>query len=139
MELCIAYRDLLWSKGRRREESWEGYNLWCGYMRCTATGILIAAPVVDGEVEKIAFTYADLSETVYCATAVCRGYSVPDVSSGAEIKDGVSLMYCYSICDRNNGFDAKMKTRNGLLRVVDIYWTQRHTKTTPSTTDDSTP
>ena len=48
-------------------------------------------------------------------------------------------MYRCSVCNRNDGFDATMTTRNGSLQRVDDYWTQQHTKTTPSPKDDSTP
>ena len=114
---------------------WEGYNFWCGCVRCTATGKIIAASVVDGEVDKL----DELSKRVRCATAGCRGYNVPDGSSSAEIEEGVLPMYRCSVCDRSDGFAATMTTRSGSLRTVDDYWTQQHTKTTPSPTDDSAP
>jgi len=47
-------------------------------------------------------------------------------------------MYRCSVCDRNDGYDKTTTTRNGSLQAVDNYWTQQHTKTTPSPNDDST-
>jgi len=56
-------------------------------VRCTTTGKVIAVPVTDKELDKFASTYDKLSERVYYAIARCRGYNVPDGSSGAEIEE----------------------------------------------------
>ena len=101
---------------------WEDYNFWCVCLRCTATEKIIAVPVVDGEADKLASMYDILSETVHCATTGCRGCNVPEGSSGTKIEEGLSPMYHCSICDRNDGLDATLTTRNGLLQAVDDYW-----------------
>ena len=65
---------------------WEGYNFWCGCVRCTATGKIIGALVVDGEADKL----DDLSKRVSCTTDRCRGYNVPDDSRGGDRGVGIA-------------------------------------------------
>ena len=65
--------------------------------------------------DKIVSTYNELSNRVRGATNGCHGYNVLDGSSGAETEDKVSSMYHCGVCDRNDGFDVIMITRNGSL------------------------
>ena len=124
VELCIAYTDALRPRGRMMKHLWEGYHFWCKFVRSTGTRKVITATVVDGEVDKLALTYAEISERVHCVTAACCGYNVPDGSSSAEIEKRVFPMYCCSVCDRNNGLEATITACNGSLRAVDKYWIQ---------------
>ena len=109
VEICIAYTNVLRPRGGNT----------CGRVINSGAGACVALPLESSSLRRWwtgrRTSYDELSETVRCATAGFRGCNVPDGSSGAEIEEGVSAMYRYSICNKNNGFDATMTTRNESL------------------------